>query len=185
MTVGLVLPAVVYLIEVYEARTGGGPGPVLVDHAPPAQPLRPGVIVSHDTFGEGQIVSVEGSGDRLVATVDFGTEAGTKRLLCGTPHCKLPGHDAGAFIRSLRRQHGIRAAAFFRRMPHPSLKLGTGSGPEERPVSARLARRGIYAIGVGSDVFGRCLVETSTRSRPRRDDRARRQAPMRKRSCQM
>jgi hypothetical protein len=81
MTVGLVLPAIVYLIEVYEARTGGGPGPVLVDHAPPAQPLRPGVIVSHDTFGEGQIVAVEGSGDQRVATVDFGTEAGTKRLL--------------------------------------------------------------------------------------------------------
>ena len=81
MTVGLVLPVIIYLIEVYEARTDGGPAPELVGPASPRQPLAAGAVVSHATFGEGQVVAVEGSEDQLVATVDFGTEAGTKRLL--------------------------------------------------------------------------------------------------------
>lgn len=63
----------------YEARTRGEPAPDLTDHA--FQPLTPGVLVSHATFGVGQIVAVEGRGDQLVVTVDFGTQEGTKRLL--------------------------------------------------------------------------------------------------------
>jgi DNA helicase-2/ATP-dependent DNA helicase PcrA len=36
--------------------------------------------VSHDTFGLGTVVALDGVGDRSVATVDFGS-TGVKRLL--------------------------------------------------------------------------------------------------------
>jgi DNA helicase-2/ATP-dependent DNA helicase PcrA len=36
--------------------------------------------VSHDTFGLGTVVAVNGDGDRAEATIDFGS-AGEKRLL--------------------------------------------------------------------------------------------------------
>ena len=42
--------------------------------------LEPGDRVTHDTFGMGTVVRVEGSGDKAVAHVDFRSE-GTKRLL--------------------------------------------------------------------------------------------------------
>ena len=42
--------------------------------------LDPGDRVTHDTFGMGTVVRVEGSGDKTVAHVDFRSE-GTKRLL--------------------------------------------------------------------------------------------------------
>jgi DNA helicase-2/ATP-dependent DNA helicase PcrA len=42
--------------------------------------LESGDRVTHDTFGMGTVVRVEGEGDKAVAHVDFGTE-GTKRLL--------------------------------------------------------------------------------------------------------
>ncbi|MFZ5869327.1 MAG: DNA helicase PcrA [Actinomycetota bacterium] len=42
--------------------------------------LEPGDKVTHDTFGLGTVVLVEGTGDKTVAHVDFRTE-GTKRLL--------------------------------------------------------------------------------------------------------
>jgi DNA helicase-2/ATP-dependent DNA helicase PcrA len=42
--------------------------------------LEPGDKVTHDTFGLGTVVKVEGSGDKTVAHVDFRSE-GTKRLL--------------------------------------------------------------------------------------------------------
>jgi DNA helicase II / ATP-dependent DNA helicase PcrA len=41
--------------------------------------LSPGDRVSHDTFGLGTVVAVEGAGERAVASVDFGGD--TKRLL--------------------------------------------------------------------------------------------------------
>ena len=56
---------------------------------PPAKPtagtrpvpsLEPGDRVVHDTFGMGSVVTVEGVGERAVATVDFGS-VGVKRLL--------------------------------------------------------------------------------------------------------
>ena len=43
--------------------------------------LAPGDRVTHDTFGLGSVVRVEGQGDKTVAHVDFGEETGTKRLL--------------------------------------------------------------------------------------------------------
>ncbi|MEP9384116.1 DNA helicase PcrA [Nocardioides cheoyonin] len=42
--------------------------------------LDPGDRVTHDTFGLGTVVSVEGVGEKAVASIDFGTE-GVKRLL--------------------------------------------------------------------------------------------------------
>jgi len=42
--------------------------------------LDPGDRVSHDSFGLGTVVSLDGVGDRSVATVDFGSQ-GVKRLL--------------------------------------------------------------------------------------------------------
>ncbi|GAB7192425.1 DNA helicase PcrA [Kineococcus sp. NUM-3379] len=46
----------------------------------PVISLVPGERVTHDTFGMGTVVRVEGEGERTVAHVDFRTE-GTKRLL--------------------------------------------------------------------------------------------------------
>jgi DNA helicase-2/ATP-dependent DNA helicase PcrA len=43
--------------------------------------LVPGDRVSHDTFGLGTVVTVNGAGDRAEATIDFGDATGTKRLL--------------------------------------------------------------------------------------------------------
>jgi DNA helicase-2/ATP-dependent DNA helicase PcrA len=46
----------------------------------PIPNLDPGDRVSHDSFGLGTVVALEGAGDNAVASVDFGTE-GVKRLL--------------------------------------------------------------------------------------------------------
>jgi len=43
--------------------------------------LRSGDRVSHDSFGLGTVVRVEGESDKVMAHVDFGTDAGVKRLL--------------------------------------------------------------------------------------------------------
>ena len=47
----------------------------------PVIALEVGDRVSHDAFGLGTVVEVEGEGDRAVAKVDFGGDHGTKRLL--------------------------------------------------------------------------------------------------------
>jgi DNA helicase-2/ATP-dependent DNA helicase PcrA len=46
----------------------------------PALHLNPGDRVTHDSFGLGTVLRVEGDGDRAMAHVDFGAE-GVKRLL--------------------------------------------------------------------------------------------------------
>jgi len=43
--------------------------------------LRSGDRVSHDSFGLGTVVRVEGEADKAMAHVDFGTDTGVKRLL--------------------------------------------------------------------------------------------------------
>lgn len=48
--------------------------------ARPVPVLEPGDRVTHDTFGLGTVVSVEGQADKSVASIDFGTD-GVKRLL--------------------------------------------------------------------------------------------------------
>src|SRR5205085_793537 len=42
--------------------------------------LEPGDRVTHDTFGLGTVVALEGVADKAVASIDFGSE-GVKRLL--------------------------------------------------------------------------------------------------------
>lgn len=46
----------------------------------PVVSVEPGDRVTHDTFGLGTVVSVDGTGDKAQATIDFG-DSGTKRLL--------------------------------------------------------------------------------------------------------
>jgi DNA helicase-2/ATP-dependent DNA helicase PcrA len=46
----------------------------------PIPVLAPGDKVTHDSFGLGTVVSVEGAGDKSVASIDFGSD-GVKRLL--------------------------------------------------------------------------------------------------------
>ena len=46
----------------------------------PVPSLSPGDRVTHDTFGMGTVVAMEGAGDKQVASIDFGSE-GVKRLL--------------------------------------------------------------------------------------------------------
>ena len=48
--------------------------------ARPVPSLDPGDRVTHDTFGLGTVVSLEGAGDKTVASIDFGSE-GVRRLL--------------------------------------------------------------------------------------------------------
>lgn len=83
LAVGAVLPAVVYLIEIYEARTSDAPALTLLTSGatPPLAPaasLAVGGVVRHDTYGEGQVKELTGVGDRQVAEIDFGAEAGVK-----------------------------------------------------------------------------------------------------------
>ncbi|MDN5794527.1 MAG: DNA helicase PcrA, partial [Intrasporangium sp.] len=47
----------------------------------PVITLQPGDRVTHDAFGLGTVVRVEGQGDKAMAHVDFGADTGTKRLL--------------------------------------------------------------------------------------------------------
>jgi DNA helicase-2/ATP-dependent DNA helicase PcrA len=47
----------------------------------PVIALQSGDRVSHDAFGLGTVVRVEGDGDKSMAHVDFGADTGTKRLL--------------------------------------------------------------------------------------------------------
>jgi len=47
----------------------------------PVIALRGGDRVTHDTFGLGTVVRVEGDGEKAMAHVDFGAEVGVKRLL--------------------------------------------------------------------------------------------------------
>jgi DNA helicase-2/ATP-dependent DNA helicase PcrA len=43
--------------------------------------LSPGDLVTHDKFGLGTVVSVDGVGDRAEAKIDFGSEYGVKHLV--------------------------------------------------------------------------------------------------------
>jgi DNA helicase II / ATP-dependent DNA helicase PcrA len=62
-------------VDAMAARPGvRSPGNRVVVH------LEPGDRVTHDTFGLGSVVAVEGAGERAVASVDFST-GGVKRLL--------------------------------------------------------------------------------------------------------
>ncbi|MGE9808258.1 DNA helicase PcrA [Janibacter sp. G1551] len=62
------------------ARLASRPG-VRSPGSRPVIALDSGDRVTHDTFGLGTVVRVEGVGDKAVAHVDFGAETGVKRLL--------------------------------------------------------------------------------------------------------
>jgi hypothetical protein len=86
MTVGMVLAAVVYLAEVFEARTGQavplvGTPLVATTGGQRVTSVSVGDFVRHETFGEGQVTSAIGEDDQRIASVDFGGDVGVKRLL--------------------------------------------------------------------------------------------------------
>ncbi|HEV2371968.1 MAG TPA: DNA helicase PcrA [Streptosporangiaceae bacterium] len=62
------------------ARLAGKPGVRALGNRP-VPPLAPGDKVTHDSYGLGTVVSVEGSGDDPEAKVDFGGGYGVKHLL--------------------------------------------------------------------------------------------------------
>ncbi|MBA8954512.1 DNA helicase PcrA [Actinomadura namibiensis] len=47
----------------------------------PVPTLSPGDKVTHDSFGLGTVVTVDGAGDRAAASIDFGSPHGVKRLV--------------------------------------------------------------------------------------------------------
>ncbi|WP_084000808.1 DNA helicase PcrA [Actinomadura kijaniata] len=47
----------------------------------PVPALSPGDKVTHDSFGLGRVVTVDGAGDRAAASIDFGNPHGVKRLV--------------------------------------------------------------------------------------------------------
>ena len=88
------------------AATGRGAGPVSTSRAPavatlaarpgvrspgnrPAIHLAPGDRVTHDSFGLGKVVRVEGEGERAMAHVDFGGDQVKRLLLRYAPVTKL------------------------------------------------------------------------------------------------
>ena len=84
MAVGMALPTVVYLIEVWEARTGGQtqdqPAPVAAT-VPSSSAREAGSTLTHPTYGEGIITGVAETEHGAVATVNFGRSAGIHRVL--------------------------------------------------------------------------------------------------------
>lgn len=81
MAVGVVLPAAIYLIEIWEAQAGSpSPSPQDVGVKIPAG-ADVGRMLRHNTFGEGQILQTEATRHGTVATVDFGPRIGKRRLL--------------------------------------------------------------------------------------------------------
>jgi hypothetical protein len=87
LAVGLVLPTVVYLVEVWEVRastspTGQSKNMLTMGTAKPE--VGKGDIYLHATFGEGQIVETSQTDHGVVATVDFGPRIGSKRILIRT-----------------------------------------------------------------------------------------------------
>ena len=55
------------------SRGGGGDRPALA--------LSPGDRVTHDSFGLGTVLAIDGSADRTTASIDFGGDYGVKRLV--------------------------------------------------------------------------------------------------------
>ncbi|RMI37527.1 DNA helicase PcrA [Streptomyces triticirhizae] len=74
------------------ARRGGATGAFATGRSSSSRPvvsLAPGDRVTHDTFGMGRVVAVQGEGDRAEATIDFGGEKPKRLLLRYAPVEKL------------------------------------------------------------------------------------------------
>ena len=67
-------------MPVSRRRAQNTPPPKPTAGTRPVPSLAPCDRVVHDTFGMGTVVTVDGAGDKAVASVDFGS-AGVKRLL--------------------------------------------------------------------------------------------------------
>lgn len=80
LTVGLVLPAVVFLIETHDERMDPGASRGMTVARQPAPGLRRGAVVRHPTFGDGVVQDIAGEGTAMVVTVEFGS-AGVKKLM--------------------------------------------------------------------------------------------------------
>lgn len=84
LTVGLVLPAVVYLVEVYQRSAESGSAPVMVSSSSEFEKgisLSIGDHVEHSVFGQGDVEELTGLGSKQVAIVNFGSTHGPKRLV--------------------------------------------------------------------------------------------------------
>lgn len=84
MAVGMALPTVVYLIEVWEARTGGqnpDQGAAFASASQSLSNLEVGSILAHATYGEGIVETITETEHGPVASVNFGNSAGTHRFM--------------------------------------------------------------------------------------------------------
>ncbi len=117
----------------------------------PVPSLAPGDRVLHDSFGMGSVVSLDGSGDNAVASIDFGSEGVKRLLLRYAPVEKLLDQPRSAMPPS-QGQAGepcSPAASEGSSRPRPS-----ASGGEQRP--------GVRFTAVGREPRAR------RRGRPRR-----------------
>jgi hypothetical protein len=80
MAVGVVLPAVIFLIESWEALAAMPSEPPLADSVPVIA-TRVGGTLRHETYGEGQVLNSEATRHGTVVSVDFGPRIGKRRVL--------------------------------------------------------------------------------------------------------
>lgn len=81
MAVGVVLPAVIYLIESWEAQVATRSTPLSDLDVSSASAPNIGGTLRHDTFGEGQILESAATRHGEVVTADFGPRIGRRRIL--------------------------------------------------------------------------------------------------------
>lgn len=81
MAVGVVLPTVIYLIEVWEGEAGPASTPSQPLDLPTSPNASIGETLRHETFGEGQILDSATTRHGTVVTVDFGPRIGRRRIL--------------------------------------------------------------------------------------------------------
>ena len=82
MVVGAVLPVIIYLIEVWDARTRAEDATAQPERTtvPAGSPVA-GSILRNATYGEGEVVDVQPSPVGPVATVNFGVRARPRRVI--------------------------------------------------------------------------------------------------------
>lgn len=83
MVVGVVLPTVIYLIEVWEDRVSKALDETKRPESRASKVHDVGDVLRHETFGEGHVVESASTVHGTVATVDFGPKLGHRRILLG------------------------------------------------------------------------------------------------------
>lgn len=81
MSVGVVLPAIIYLIESWEAQVEAQPAALDDANVPMASGAIVGGTLRHETFGEGQVLESATTRHGMVVTADFGPRIGQRRIL--------------------------------------------------------------------------------------------------------